>query len=70
MTSVPMRTADEVLATTEYVTVPLPLPRTPAVMVSHSESLEAIHAQPDGEATFTLPVPPPAETDADAGVIS
>jgi len=46
------------LAETEYVTVPLPLPLLPDVIVIQRTLFEALHLQPDGEATLKLPVPP------------
>ena len=40
--------------------VPLPLPVTPAVILSHAALLTAVHAQPAGAVTATGPLPPVA----------
>jgi hypothetical protein len=45
-------------AATWKATVPLPLPLPPAVIEAHGVELEAVHEQPAGAATPTLPAPP------------
>jgi len=47
-------------AETEYVTVPFPLPPPPPVIVMNGALLVAVHAQPAGAVTPTLPLPPEA----------
>jgi hypothetical protein len=60
MESVPLRAAP-VLAAIVKLTVPLPLPLVPAVIVSHVALLVAVHAQPEGADTATgVPAPPAA----------
>ena len=62
MVRVPFRLEVPVFAAYEYVTVPLPVPFAPPVIVSHDEALlEAFQVQLDEDAvTLTLPVPPAA----------
>ena len=63
MVSVPVR-ALPVLAATLKVTLPLPEPVVPAVMVIHAALLAAVHPQPAPADTATeTPVVPPAATD-------
>lgn len=50
-----------------YVTVPLPDPVEPEVIVSHGTLLNAVHAQPDTTVTLTVRVDADAPTDALAG---
>jgi hypothetical protein len=47
-----------VLADTEYVTVPLPLPLFPDVIFIQSTLSVAVQVHPDPEVTLILPVPP------------
>ena len=55
------------LATTEKLTVPLPVPELPEVIVIHEALLTAVHPHPVCVVTFTLPEPPPAGEDALTG---
>src|SRR5688572_14578366 len=57
MLSVPVRAAP-LLAATVKLTVPLPVPDAPAVIVSHSSLLTAPQVQVPPVVTVTLPVPP------------
>jgi hypothetical protein len=50
----------DVLAATVKLTVPLPVPLAPCVIVTHDAVLAAVHAQPAPAVTVTLPEPPPA----------
>jgi hypothetical protein len=59
--SVPDR-AGPVLAAAENSTRPSPVPFAPAVIASQPALLVAVHAQPPGAVTFTLPFPPAAGT--------
>jgi hypothetical protein len=62
--SVPLMGDVVVFAAAEKPTVPLPDPELPDVMVSQLALLElAVHAQPAGAVTPTLPVPPAAGSD-------
>jgi len=45
-------------AVTVYDTSPLPVPEAPEVTDTNPELLTAVHAQPAGALTFTLPLPP------------
>jgi hypothetical protein len=65
MLSVPVREVVAVFALAEKLTVPLPLPEAPAVIVSHDAPLVAVHAQPTAALTPTDPVDAAAPTDAD-----
>jgi hypothetical protein len=56
-----------VLAVTEYVTVPLPEPLAPAVMLAHDAPLVAVHGQPAVVVTLTEAVVAPAPYDALVG---
>ena len=47
--------------------MPLPLPLAPAVIDSQLSVSAAVHVQPLGAVTVTLPVPPPATMLADSG---
>lgn len=67
--SVPVRDDVEVLAAALNETDPLPESDAPAVTVSQSSLLTAVHAQPDGAVTATVPVPPFAVTLCDLGEI-
>jgi hypothetical protein len=49
--------------------MPLPLPNDPDVMLSHDVLLEAVHPQPLGAVTPTVPSPPSAEKDSLVGEI-
>jgi hypothetical protein len=60
--TVALRDAVDVFAVYENVTVPLPDP-LPLVTVSQDAFDVAVHAQPVGEVTPTLPVPAEAATD-------
>jgi hypothetical protein len=55
--SVPAR-AGPLVAWTENVTVPSPLPDDPAVTVIHDAPLAAVHAHPGAAVTVMVPVPP------------
>ena len=52
-----------VLAVTVYITVPLPLPLLPEVIVIQLTISEALQPQPIGDVTLILPVPPSARND-------
>ncbi len=54
--------AAPLLNAAENVTVPLPLPRAPAVTASHEALLAATHSQPSFVTTSNVPVPPPLLT--------
>ena len=56
--SVPVR-APPVLASTVYLTVPLPVPLLPLVMVIQFAVVVAVHGQPDCVVTVTGPPLPP-----------
>lgn len=60
---VPVRRLVLVLAATEYLTVPLPEPLLPEVMVIQFALLTAVQQQPDSVVTFMLPLPPLAPKD-------
>ena len=68
--SVPVRLLVFVFAATEYPTVPLPLPEPPEVIVIQAALLAAVHVQPVGAVTVTLPEVPPAGADALVGAIA
>ena len=55
---VPVRWLVSVLAATVKLTVSLPVPLTPDVMMIQGALLVAIHVQPPCAVTVTLPVPP------------
>jgi hypothetical protein len=57
-----------VLVGTETVTVPLPVPAAPDVIVIHDALLVAVHAHPDVVVMETVAVPPPATKPSDVGV--
>jgi hypothetical protein len=57
MTRVPVR-AGAGLASAVNVTVPLPTPELPAVMLIHGTLLDAVHEQPACVVTVALNVPP------------
>ena len=60
--SVPVRCADDGLAATEYVTVPLPRPGAPDVMLMKPSLLPAVQPQLEGSLTLTDAVVDPADT--------
>ena len=53
---VPVREVVLVLAATEYVTVPAPVPEVPEVRVIQPELAAAAQAQPTGAVTVIVPV--------------
>jgi hypothetical protein len=59
MTTTPLRAAPLLFAATEKLTVPLPEPLVPPVMVIQLFVLLAVQAHPLGAVTFTLYEPPP-----------
>jgi hypothetical protein len=66
--SVAVRAAVVVFASTEYVTVAVPVPLAAEVMCSHAAELLRIHAPVAGlTCNCVLPVPAPAAGDAVAG---
>jgi hypothetical protein len=65
MVSVPLLAFDELFAVTENPTDPLPLPEAPEVTDTKPALLAAVHAQPVGAVTLTLPGPPLEPKDAD-----
>ena len=67
MVSVPERELDEMLAVTEYETVPLPVPAAPAVMAIHDALLVADQGHVPTALTVTLPVDAVPPTDALVG---
>ncbi len=56
--SVPARGRGLRFSATSYSTVPLPLPVALEVTVRNPLLLTAVHAQPNGAATCTVPMPP------------
>ena len=68
----PMSIADErgpklaVLASTEKLTVPGPVPDCPDVTANHVEPSVAVQLHPAPAVKLTLPVPPPVANDCDA----
>ena len=66
--SVPARDVPAGLASTRYVTVPLPVPDAPVSTVIQETPGTADHAQPPGRVTFVLPFPPAAEMLCAAGL--
>lgn len=67
MFNVPDRTVVAVFAATLNPTDPLPLPLAGVVRVIHETRELAVHVQPVPAATVTLPVPPAAGIEVDAG---
>ena len=67
--SVPVRDDVEVLAAALKLTDPSPEPDAPAVIVNHAALLTAVHAQPDGAVTATVPLPPFDATFCEVGEI-
>src|ERR1700752_3609880 len=62
--------APPALLATVKLTVPVPRPRAPAVMVSHDALLAAVHAHPGLVVTVTgVPAPPAAVADCADGAI-
>jgi hypothetical protein len=51
------------------LTVPLPVPELPDVIVTHEALLAAVHAQPAPAVTDMLPAPPDARNDWFVGEI-
>ena len=60
--NVPLRCDVEVLACTEYPTVPFPLPLPPDVMLIQLALLDATQPHPVGDVTDTEYEPPPLGT--------
>jgi hypothetical protein len=56
--SVAVRGGAESLRATENSTLPFPDPLAPAVIVTHESLGVAVHEQPAGLVTDTVPVPP------------
>jgi hypothetical protein len=67
MVSVPVRLEVAVFAAIENAIVPLPVPDTPLVIVSHAAFEVAVQAQPLPAVTETDDEPPAAPTDALVG---
>ena len=57
MAMVPERAAGVGLAAKEYRTTPARVPFKPAVIAIHDALLAALHSQPDGPLTATVPSP-------------
>ena len=68
MLSVPERGDVAVFALAEKLTVPLPLPDAPPVIVSHDAPLVAVHAHASPALTPTDPVDAAALNDAEGAV--
>ena len=66
---VPVRELDVVLGATVNATLPAPLPLAPEVMEIHDAPLVEVHAQPAGDVTAALPLPPFAGKLCDVGEI-
>ena len=64
----PLREDVPVLAETEYVTLPLPLPSVADVILIHEVRSAAVHLHPAGAVTLKLPLPLPAPKDCEAGL--
>jgi hypothetical protein len=56
--SVPVRGLEWGFGKAKYVAVPLPRSDAPDVIESHGFSLTAVHEQPDGVTTVTVPTNP------------
>ena len=69
MVSLSVRELDDVLANTEYVTVPVPVPLLPEVIVIQLALVVADQVQPAGAVTATLPLEATAARDWVAGEI-
>jgi hypothetical protein len=69
MVMVPVRVPAVVLLDTVNATDPLPVPLAPEVMEIQSALLDAVHAQPEGAVTATVPLPPVEPKLCDAGEI-
>jgi hypothetical protein len=67
--SVPVREDVDALEAAENVTVPLPVPLLPAVIVNHATLLTAVHVQAVPAITAVLPAPPPADMEKAVGEI-
>jgi len=66
---VPLRAAP-VLAAVLNATVPLPVPEAPLVIASHGTLAVALQAHDAADAVTAVdPVPPPSDTDCDAGAM-
>ena len=64
---VPVRDVVAEFAATLNVTVPLPDPLAPPVIVIQLSLVDAVHAHPAPLVTVNDPVPPPAATDSETG---
>ena len=68
--TVPVRCAVAEFAAMVMLTVPLPVPLAPAVIVTKLVALlTAVHVHPDVVVTFTVPVPPAAVNCCPGGVM-
>jgi hypothetical protein len=67
---VPVRELDVVLAATVKPMLPEPLPLAPDVTVIHEALLTAVHAQPAGEVSATVALPPFAPKLCEVGEIA
>jgi hypothetical protein len=67
---VPVRELDPVLASTVKPTLAEPVPLAPVVTEIHAALLAAAHAQPAGEVSATMPLPPLAPKLCDVGEIA
>jgi hypothetical protein len=65
--TVPVRELDAGLGVTASVTVPLPVPALPAVMVIHGALLTAVHEHPTPPVTVTEAVPAVDASESVAG---
>jgi hypothetical protein len=69
MVIVPVRFPGSGFAATLKLTVPLPGPEAPEVMVIQAALLEAVQLQVGVVVTVTLPVPPPTAKFCEVGAI-
>lgn len=65
--AVALRDVVLVLAATENVTDPLPLPAAPVVMLTHAEASDAVQVHPVGAVTENVTGPPARTTACDTG---
>jgi hypothetical protein len=65
-----VREAVPVFAAAEYVTVPLPVPLAPELIVIHEKVFDVVQLHPVPADTFVFAVPPPAPIDWLAGEIA